>query len=107
MVVPPSSIPKNHTDPNRRKAKAVFVVLARNSDLWALTDSMKQMEDRFNHWAGYDWVFLNDEPFDDVFKKSVPDALSRRFLLGNAARNRVDLSLLWSASPNPSGSRNP
>jgi hypothetical protein len=72
MVVPPSSIPKNHTDPNRRKAKAVFVVLARNSDLWALTDSMKQMEDRFNHWAGYDWVFLNDEPFDDVFKKSVP-----------------------------------
>ncbi|KAH8081227.1 alpha-1,2-mannosyltransferase [Filobasidium floriforme] len=69
MVVPPSSIPKNHTDPNRRKAKAVFVVLARNSDLWALTDSMKQMEDRFNHWAGYDWVFLNDEPFDDVFKK--------------------------------------
>lgn len=76
MVVPPSSIPKNHTDPNRRKAKAVFVVLARNSDLWALTDSMKQMEDRFNHWAGYDWVFLNDEPFDDVFKKSVPDALS-------------------------------
>lgn len=76
MVVPPSSIPKNHTDPNRRKAKAVFVVLARNSDLWALTDSMKQMEDRFNHWAGYDWVFLNDEPFDDVFKKSVPDVLS-------------------------------
>jgi hypothetical protein len=76
MVVPPSSIPKNHTDPNRRKAKAVFVVLARNSDLWALTDSMKQMEDRFNHWAGYDWVFLNDEPFDDVFRKSVLDVFS-------------------------------
>jgi hypothetical protein len=105
MVVPPSSIPKNHTDPNRRKAKAVFVVLARNSDLWALTDSMKQMEDRFNHWAGYDWVFLNDEPFDDVFKKSVPDALSTH--LGTLPENRVDLSLLWSPSPNPSGSRNP
>jgi hypothetical protein len=71
MVIPPTSVPKNHTDPNRRKAKAVFVVLARNSDLWALLESMKQMEDRFNHWAGYDWVFLNDEPFDDVFKKSV------------------------------------
>jgi hypothetical protein len=107
MVVPPSSIPKNHTDPNRRKAKAVFVVLARNSDLWALTDSMKQMEDRFNHWAGYDWVFLNDEPFDDVFKKSVPDALSRRFLLETLPENRVDLSLVWSPSPNPSGSLNP
>lgn len=22
---------------------------------------MKQMEDRFNHWAQYDYVFLNDE----------------------------------------------
>lgn len=22
---------------------------------------MKQMEDRFNHWAGYDYVFLNDD----------------------------------------------
>lgn len=30
---------------------------------------MKQMEDRFNWWAGYDYVFLNDEPFDDAFKE--------------------------------------
>ena len=22
---------------------------------------MKQMEDRFNHWAKYDYVFLNEE----------------------------------------------
>jgi hypothetical protein len=71
MVIPPSSIPKNHTDPNRRKANAAFVVLARNSDLWEFLDSMKQMEDRFNHWAGYDWVFLNEEPFDEKFKQYV------------------------------------
>lgn len=42
---------------------------ARNSDLWSFMDSMKQMEDRFNWWAGYDYVFLNDEPFDDAFKE--------------------------------------
>lgn len=35
--------------------------IARNSDLWPFLDSMKQMEDRFNHWAGYDYVFLNEE----------------------------------------------
>ncbi|GHJ86821.1 hypothetical protein NliqN6_3223 [Naganishia liquefaciens] len=69
LEVPPSSVPRNHTDPNRRKANAVFVVLARNSDLWSFADSMKQMEDRFNWWAGYDYVFLNDEPFDDAFKE--------------------------------------
>jgi hypothetical protein len=47
---------------------------------------MKQMEDRFNHWAHYDYVFLNDEvsqfvfgvghridiqPFNDEFKEYV------------------------------------
>lgn len=47
----------------------MFLALARNSDLWALAESMKQMEDRFNHWAGYDWVFLNDDDFSDDFKK--------------------------------------
>lgn len=61
--------------PNRRKANAAFVVLGqsnycnvrqplisvRNSELRAMVNSMKQMEDRFNHWAGYDYVFLNDE----------------------------------------------
>lgn len=35
--------------------------LARNSDLWPFLDSMRQMEDRFNHWAKYDYVFLNEE----------------------------------------------
>jgi hypothetical protein len=36
-------------------------ITARNSDLWAFLESMKQMEDRFNHWARYDYVFLNEE----------------------------------------------
>ncbi|KAL7416730.1 glycosyltransferase family 15 protein [Mrakia frigida] len=30
---------------------------------------MQNMEDRFNWWAGYNWVFLNDEPFTEEFKK--------------------------------------
>lgn len=68
MMIPSSAVPKNYSDPDRRKANAVFVVLARNTDLWEIAPSIKQMEDRFNHWAGYDWVFLNDEPFDDIFK---------------------------------------
>ncbi|WVO13927.1 hypothetical protein L204_101552 [Cryptococcus depauperatus] len=53
----------------RRKAKAVFVVLARNSDLWPFLESMRQMEDRFNSWAKYDYVFLNDEDFSSEFKR--------------------------------------
>jgi alpha 1,2-mannosyltransferase len=30
---------------------------------------MRQMEDRFNHWARYDYVFLNEEDFSDEFKQ--------------------------------------
>ena len=30
---------------------------------------MRQMEDRFNHWAQYDYVFLNEEEFSDEFKQ--------------------------------------
>lgn len=32
----------------QRRAKAAFVVLARNSDLWSIMESIRFMEDRFN-----------------------------------------------------------
>lgn len=47
--------------------KATFVTLVRNSDLYELLPSIKSVEDRFNHKYGYDWVFLNDEPFTEEF----------------------------------------
>lgn len=50
------------------KVKATFVSLARNSDLYSLMDSIRQVEDRFNKNFHYDWVFLNDKPFDEKFK---------------------------------------
>ena len=48
---------------------ATFVTLARNSDLWDIIDSIRGIEDRFNRNYGYDWVFLNDKPFEEDFKK--------------------------------------
>lgn len=48
---------------------ATFVTLARNSDLWEIVKSIRHVEDRFNRKFNYDWVFLNDQPFDDEFKK--------------------------------------
>lgn len=48
---------------------ATFVSLARNSDVWEIAESIRQVEDRFNHKFNYDWVFLNDQEFDDHFKK--------------------------------------
>ena len=48
---------------------ATFVTLARNSDLWEIAKSIRHVEDRFNRKFNYDWVFLNDKPFDANFKK--------------------------------------
>ena len=47
---------------------ATFVTLARNGDIWEIAKSIRHVEDRFNRKFHYDWVFLNDAPFDDDFK---------------------------------------
>jgi alpha 1,2-mannosyltransferase len=65
---PPETVPDLAPHP-ARKANAAFVILARNGDLSGVLNSMKQMEDRFNKKFGYPYVFLNEEPFTDEFKK--------------------------------------
>ena len=55
---------------------ATFVTLARNGDIWEIARSIRQMEDRFNHRFHYDWVFLNDKPFDSQFKKVTTSMVS-------------------------------
>ncbi|RMJ21912.1 hypothetical protein PHISP_07223 [Aspergillus sp. HF37] len=51
------------------RVNATFVSLSRNSDVWEIVKSIRQVEDRFNRNYHYDWVFLNDKPFDSTFKK--------------------------------------
>lgn len=58
-----------HTVPASERMNATFVTLARNGDVWEIAKSIRAVEDRFNHKFHYDWVFLNDQPFDDQFKK--------------------------------------
>lgn len=58
------------------RANATFVTLARNSDLWEIVKSIRQVEDRFNRNYGYDWVFLNDKPFNAEFKAVTTSLIS-------------------------------
>ncbi|WLF78524.1 alpha 1,2-mannosyltransferase 2.4.1 [Lodderomyces elongisporus] len=51
------------------KVKATFVTLARNSELYKLIKSIREVEDRFNRKYNYDWVFLNDQEFTEEFKE--------------------------------------
>ncbi|KIL57865.1 glycosyltransferase family 15 protein, partial [Amanita muscaria Koide BX008] len=52
-----------------RRANATFVILARNSNLDGAVRSVREIEDRFNQYYMYPYVFLNEEPFTDEFKK--------------------------------------
>ncbi|KAL6862916.1 alpha 1,2-mannosyltransferase 2.4.1 [Amphichorda felina] len=58
------------------RMNATFVTLARNSDVWEIAKSIRHVEDRFNRRYNYDWVFLNDKPFDDTFKKVTSSLVS-------------------------------
>ncbi|KAF2873343.1 glycolipid 2-alpha-mannosyltransferase [Massariosphaeria phaeospora] len=65
--LPPATVPGD-------RMNATFVTLARNSDVWEIAKSIRNVEDRFNRKFNYDWVFLNDDDFNDEFK-SVTTAL--------------------------------
>ena len=58
--------------PPRYLANATLFMLARNSDVDSAVNSVREVEDRFNRKYGYPWVFLNEEPFSDNFKRCAP-----------------------------------
>ncbi|KAL8949646.1 MAG: hypothetical protein Q9222_004271 [Ikaeria aurantiellina] len=68
------------------RMNATFVTLARNSDLWEIVKSIRQVEDRFNRNYHYDWVFLNDKPFDATFKAVTTSLISGKTHYGEIAK---------------------
>lgn len=64
-----------HDGPHR-KANATFVILVRNSELKDIIESLKQLEDRFNRQFHYPYVFLNEQPFSDEFKRWTSEIIS-------------------------------
>ncbi|KAJ2721197.1 hypothetical protein GGI07_004123 [Coemansia sp. Benny D115] len=56
--------------------RAAFVILTRNSELHELRATVRQLEDQFNARHHYPYVFLNNEPFTDEFKRAMEWATS-------------------------------
>ncbi|KAM0792249.1 hypothetical protein ACM66B_004943 [Microbotryomycetes sp. NB124-2] len=69
LLVPPDVYPAA-LNPYKR-ANAALVALVRNGEKDAMQNSMRSVEAKFNRKFGYPWVFMNDEPFTDEFKKAV------------------------------------
>ena len=68
------------------RMNATFVTLARNGDVWDIARSIRHVEDRFNRRYNYDWVFLNDKPFDATFKKLTTSLISGKTYYGEIPR---------------------
>lgn len=58
-----------------KKPKACFVSLVRSSEMDALAATIKVVQEKFNDVYNYDWVFLNDEPFEQFFKDTIKSLL--------------------------------
>ncbi|EGV64204.1 hypothetical protein PSN45_003666 [Yamadazyma tenuis] len=65
-----SSSPRN-TRLSIPEFAATFLVLCRNYELFDLLETIQSVQDRFNTKYNYDYVFLNDEPFTQLFMESV------------------------------------
>jgi alpha 1,2-mannosyltransferase len=61
----------SHPGAGRARANATLLMLARNTDLAGALSSVGQMQDKFNKHCAYPWVFLNEEPFTEDFKRCV------------------------------------
>lgn len=85
QVAPPDENIISKHDPNR--VKAAFVILARNSDLEGIRQSIRQLEDRFNNKYNYPYVFLNEEPFSDEFKQKTTDLTKAKTSYGKIEKD--------------------
>lgn len=60
-----------------RRPRAVIVILCRNSERDAIAKTLLNFEDRFNSKFAYPYVFLNNEPFDEMFKTELVQVISK------------------------------
>jgi mannosyltransferase len=58
-------------NPNSDRVNATLLSLVRNSELDDMLQSMRDLERTFNRKFNYPWLFLNDVPFTDEFKKKI------------------------------------
>lgn len=56
---------------NRSSENGTFLVLCRNDEVIPMLETIQSVNDRYNHQYCHDWVFLNDEPFDEYFMTAV------------------------------------
>ncbi|AGO12807.1 AaceriACR251Cp [[Ashbya] aceris (nom. inval.)] len=72
------------------RENATLLMLCRNWELPGVLSSMRSLEDRFNGRFHYDWVFLNDVPFDVEFVEATSAMASGRTFYGLVPEDHWD-----------------
>ncbi|KAF2158234.1 glycosyltransferase family 15 protein [Myriangium duriaei CBS 260.36] len=62
--------PKDAADSTPRQSGVLFM-MARNNEADAAAKTVRNLENYFNQWYHYPWVFLNDQPFEKRFIERV------------------------------------
>ncbi|CCH59428.1 hypothetical protein TBLA_0B06020 [Henningerozyma blattae CBS 6284] len=60
-------------DPEYTKMNASFVILTRNEEFEGVKRTMTSLEQHFNQWYNYPYVFLNDVEFTQEYKDKIMD----------------------------------
>lgn len=71
ILTTPIIVNRRASSANYLRENATFLVVCRNDEVYDLLESIQIIHDRFNNRYNYDWVFLNDKPFDVEFMKIV------------------------------------
>lgn len=61
-------------NPNSNRINATLLSLVRNEELSGILQSMHDLERTWNHKFNYPWMFFNDVPFTEEFKKATSAA---------------------------------
>jgi len=81
LVPDPASTNGTYLPPTR-KANAAIVILARNGDRAGVVRSLTQLEAKFNKNFRYPYVFLNEQPFSEEFKRAIWDLTESKVEFG-------------------------
>jgi len=73
---------------DRARGKSAIIALVRNSELREMVQSMRELEETFNRKFKYPWIFFNDEPFEDKFKRITSSLTDAETFYGTILLNR-------------------
>jgi len=74
---------------DRARGNAALIALVRNSELREMSQSMTELEETFNQKFRYPWIFFNDEPFDDKFKRMTSSLTDAETFYGIHSFSRI------------------